>query len=227
MRNFELCIILIALLAVQPACAQEIVTVPLQPPAATTSPASSPGILAQGTEIRLVLLNTISSATADKGQPVHLAVAQDVGVNGAMAIPRGTPAEGIVAWVRKGVPGKRDGALRLEARTILLPNGTKLKLSRDPDNCAVNAACWVFYGWMGVVEAIFLPIELPQLAIHSIQHKDHPNHHRFEGLDVSREACRIGSAYTAHKLKISTVHAPTGASTTEDTLKMLEACAAH
>ena len=66
-------------------------------------------------EIRLVLLETVSSATAQKGQSVSMTVASDVIVDGNLVIPKGTRAKGVVDFVRKAVPGKKDGRLSIKA----------------------------------------------------------------------------------------------------------------
>ena len=145
MRNFLLSTIPVALLASQPVCAQEIVTIPIEPPAATTPPATAPGVLPKSVEVRFVLLDSLSSATAKKGQTVHFVVAQDVKVGEVIVIPRGTPAEGTVTHVRKGIPGKQDGSLQIEPRQIPLNDGSRLKLSRNrpgEDDCGDMGPCW-------------------------------------------------------------------------------------
>ncbi len=228
MRNLTILAALIALLAVQPVCAQEIASIPLQPTSATPPAAWAPGVFPKGMEVRFVLLDTLSTATAKKGQNVHFAVAQDVKVGDVVAIPRGTPAIGEVALVRKSIPGKQNPYLHIEPRTILLANGTKLKVQEtlDRENCKAEPACWVAIGWMAVVEAIFLPIELPALAIHSIRHKQNP--HRYPvGEDFERGLCDTVRAYTARDLTLSSALAPAGAPATPLSLTTLDTCATH
>ena len=233
MRNFLLCATLIALLALQPASAQDTYKIPIPLPAATTTPASVRNVLADGTEIRFVLLDSISSATAVKGQPVRFAVAQDVIVNGIAVIPRGTQAEGVVTQVRKGIPDKHDGALQLEARKILLTDGTKLKLVRSTEDCQITIpGCWVFGAFVVGGVAIFGPIALGVAAVHSISHPHHrrvltPIHSKIEGTDEAREPCEIDTAYTAHEWKISPGQTQASGSATEAILKTLDTCAAH
>jgi hypothetical protein len=208
MRNFSLCTILIALLAVQPVCAQEIATIPLQTPAAVTPPpASNPNVLAKGTMIRFVLLDSISSETAQKGQTVHFALAQDIEVNGTVVIPRGTEAEGQVTHVRKGIPDKQDGELTLEPRAILLNNGTKLKLQRHPpgeDACGDMGPCaaMVTFGiiLLPCVAAVLI-IDSPWL-IHSWIHdgKTPKTNPQIDGDNKTWHPCEIESAYTKTKL---------------------------
>ena len=52
--------------------------------------------LADGTRIRVRLLQFISSETSTPGEPVHLEVPEDVAVDGVVAIKRGTPATGTI-----------------------------------------------------------------------------------------------------------------------------------
>ena len=220
MRNFLLCTILIALLAAQPVCAQEMVTIPLQQPAATPPPSSGQAVLPDGIEVRLVLLDSISSATATKGQLVHFAVAQ----NGISELPPGTTATGVVKSVRKGIPGKQNGYLKVEPRTIVLANGTKLKLVRSTEDCQITiAGCWVFVVLATAALAILLPIELPALAFYGTKNLHQrrlltPIHAKIEGRDVVHKPCERYTAYTARKLKISPSQGSTTGPATEATL---------
>jgi len=205
MRHFSLCAILIALLTVQPVCAQEVATIPLQTAATTPSPASSAAVLPEGTEVHFVLLDSISSATATKGQMVHFAIAQDE----ISLFPHETTAIGAVKSVRKGIPGKQNGSLELEPRTIMLPNGTKLKLVRSTEDCQITSAgCWVFLILATTMVAVFLPIELPVAVVYAIKHPHQrrlltPMHANIEGTDVMLKPGQGYTAYTTRKLKIS------------------------
>jgi hypothetical protein len=108
------------------------------------------------TEIELISLEGVSSATATKGQLVQLAVAKDLMVDGLVVIPKGTPATGVVSRLTKGVPGKRDGFLRVVPRMLLLNNGKTIKLSeyRSGENdCDPLGPCWAMY-------TLFAPIFL-------------------------------------------------------------------
>jgi hypothetical protein len=88
-------------------------------PASAPTEASNSNVLKKGTYVRLVLLETVSSATATKGQSVRMLVKEDVSADGVIVIPKGTSATGIVAWVRKAVPGKKDGSFSITESRII------------------------------------------------------------------------------------------------------------
>ncbi|MEO6248780.1 MAG: hypothetical protein ABIO85_09420 [Sphingomicrobium sp.] len=85
------------------------------------------------------------------GQMVRLEVAQDVMLNGRVAIPARSPVEGIITEVRnKGMWGK-SGAIHLQMTSVII-NGTKIRLKGDMDSRGQT-------GTAGVVGAIVaLPI---------------------------------------------------------------------
>jgi hypothetical protein len=229
MRNFALGTALIALLTIQSVCAQEIATIPIQQPAATPSPASSTVVLPEGTEVHLVLLGPISSATATKGQSVHFAIAQD----NVSPFPPGTAATGVVKSVRKGIPGKQNGSLEIQPRTILLKDGTKIRLMRYEDECDVRVAgCWVLGAFEVVGVVVLGPIALTVAAVHSITHPHQrrlltPIHAEIEGTDIVHKPCERYTAYTTRKLKISPTQDPASIQATPEALTILDSCAAH
>lgn len=66
------------------------------------------------------------------GQRVRLEVAQDIMVNGRLAIPARSPVEGVLTEVRnKGMWGK-SGAIRLHINSVNI-NGTPIRLTGDMD----------------------------------------------------------------------------------------------
>lgn len=153
----------------------------------------------KGTEVNLVLLESISSATAKKGQTVHMAVAQDVEVDGTIVIPGGAPANGIVTHLRKAVPGKNDGYVELKGVGLTLPNGTPMKLSEYPpgeDACGDFGPCWVMFPVFGAIDAIFAPL----FAIRLIEGHDYNSKFKPQGKDVTRGPGERFSAYTARAL---------------------------
>lgn len=94
-------------------------------------PAPGPkSIVPKHAKIKLILLETISSATASKGQSVRMAVAEDVSVNGIVVIPKGTPAIGVTDFVRKAVPGKKDGDVSIKPISVNPPNSRPITLRR-------------------------------------------------------------------------------------------------
>jgi len=88
--------------------------------------------LRRGAIVPLVPLETISSATALVGQSVRFAVSTDVKVDGAIVIPGGTPASGVVTYVRKAILGQRNGAVGVEPAEVTLPDGSTLPLRETP-----------------------------------------------------------------------------------------------
>ena len=85
------------------------------------------------------------------GQRVRLEVAQDVLLNGRLAIPARSPVEGVLTEVRnKGMCGK-SGAIRLHIVSVNI-NGVSVRLSGDMDTRGET-------GTAGVVGAVVaLPI---------------------------------------------------------------------
>lgn len=85
------------------------------------------------------------------GQPVQLEVAQDVMLNGRVAIPARSPVEGVITEVRnKGMWGK-SGAIRLHINSVNI-NGTNIRLKGDMDTRGET-------GTAGVVGAlVVLPV---------------------------------------------------------------------
>lgn len=85
------------------------------------------------------------------GQRVQLEVAQDVLLNGRVAIPARSPVDGVLTEVRnKGMWGK-SGAIRLHINSVNI-NGTNIRLKGDMDTRGET-------GTAGVVGAIVvLPI---------------------------------------------------------------------
>jgi len=63
--------------------------------------------LADGTRIRVRLLQFISSETSTPGAPVHLDIAEDVAVDGSLAIKRGTLATGTIPEAAPVIIGRR------------------------------------------------------------------------------------------------------------------------
>lgn len=96
-----------------------------------------------GTEVQLVLEESLSSQTATKGQKFLLTVEQDVLVQGHVAIPKGSLASGLVVraepngtFGRPGVLQLRIQSLTLEGRRIPLFYST-LARGKERDGSAV------------------------------------------------------------------------------------------
>ncbi len=110
-------------------------------------------MLRRGTPVPVALSQplTTKGKALKVGQPVRLEVAQDVLLNGRVAIPARSPVEGVLTHVRnKGMWGK-SGAIRLNLTSVDI-NGTKIRLTGEMDSRGET-------GTAGVVGAIVvLPV---------------------------------------------------------------------
>jgi hypothetical protein len=213
-------------------------TLPAQTPLSGPNPQAAlpPGsaVVAKGVQVKFVLLDSVSSATATRGQPVRFAVAEDVWVDGIAAIPRGTPANGVVARVRKGVPGEHDGFLELEPREILLANGSRIKFGAYPageDSCGDLGPCLALGIFAIAISPLLIPlflIETPKLIAHRISEKKKSTlvKAQIAGRDESLEPCQIESAYTSSNPKAFSADALANSSARVTILAQLKSCPA-
>jgi hypothetical protein len=126
-------------------------------------PTQSTITVPKGTKIPLVLLESLSSATARKRQLIRFAVARDVMANGTVVIRRGTRALGVVTKSRKAISGKKDGFFLFDLVNLTLPDGPRPITeyagggsSNDGDGwCYGFGSCLVLFVFM---YAIYLPI---------------------------------------------------------------------
>ncbi|MDR3773085.1 MAG: hypothetical protein P4L26_07040 [Terracidiphilus sp.] len=127
--------LLIALLPAA-AWAQEVAGSGQSPAAPESLPAAqskgSTIALRRGTVVPLTPLETVSSATAQAGQKLQFAVTEDVKVDGTIAIPKGTPASGVVTYLRKAIFEQRDGRVGVELVSLTLPDGSSVPLREAP-----------------------------------------------------------------------------------------------
>ena len=86
-----------------------------------------PGMLGEGTMIRVRLLDEVSSSFSEAGQPFRSRVASDVMQDGQIVIPAGAEIDGRVAEVSTGHFGGH-GSILLQPETITLENGSKFHL---------------------------------------------------------------------------------------------------
>jgi hypothetical protein len=146
------------------------------PSVAAAPDASKPIALAKGKEVRLVLLEPVSSATATKGQLVRMAVKEDVtDENGVVVIPKGTPAKDMVDGVTKAVPGKKDGCISLRPVSVNPPNSEPIALKDFDyeDGDALGSAMIPLLPFFLIVDIITLPFRRNHVA----------------GTDVNLQAC--------------------------------------
>lgn len=98
--------------------------------AALAGSTAAPGqvVLPEGTKVRVRLEQTISSATAEEGQPVQLSVTEDVRAGDAVIIPQGASAVGtIVLAVPKRRMG-RTGKLDFSVERVVAADGNSIPL---------------------------------------------------------------------------------------------------
>jgi hypothetical protein len=110
------------------------VVIPSAPAAAVVPVQAAGNVLRVGTPIPVVLSEhlTTKGKSLKVGQRVQLEVAQDVLLNGRVAIPARSPVEGVLTEVRnKGMWGK-SGAIRLAIRSVNI-NGMNIRLKGDMD----------------------------------------------------------------------------------------------
>jgi hypothetical protein len=163
---FALCLALCPVLAAQQATSS----------VAPAPDASKPIALAKGKEVRLVLLEPLSSATATKGQLVRMAVMENVtDENGVVVIPRGTPAKDMVDGLIKAVPGKKDGCISLRPVSVNPPNSEPIALEdfHYVDGDALGSAMAPLLPFFVIAYLVTMPF-----------HKNHA-----AGVDVNLQAC--------------------------------------
>jgi hypothetical protein len=112
---------------------------PAQPTLNTRAEASDPdgdivhpaplpaGELGAGTEIRVRLLDSLSSAESQAGEPFRTRVASDVFRGNDILIPAGAEIDGTVVQVSSGHTGGH-GSMLLRPETVILPDGARYHL---------------------------------------------------------------------------------------------------
>jgi hypothetical protein len=89
-----------------------------------------PGELAEGTIIRVKLLNRLSTVSSEKGEAFSSQVASDVLQGDKVLIPAGAKIDGRVVQVSSGHAGGH-GSMRLQPETVVLIDGTRYHLSAE------------------------------------------------------------------------------------------------
>ena len=86
-----------------------------------------PGVMTAGTQIRVRLMDDLSSGLTQKGQPFRSRVSADVEQGGQVLIPAGAEIDGYVAEVSQGHFGGQ-GTLLLHPDRVILPDGSSYQL---------------------------------------------------------------------------------------------------
>ncbi|HEY1984493.1 MAG TPA: hypothetical protein VGG85_03745 [Terracidiphilus sp.] len=86
-----------------------------------------PGVLGEGSTIRVRLLDRLSTRDSEKGDTFRSKVSSDVVENGQILIPTGAEIEGHVVDVSSGHVGSH-GSMRLRPETVIMADGTRFRL---------------------------------------------------------------------------------------------------
>lgn len=90
-------------------------------------PEAKPGELVEGTTIRARLLNRLSTADSQSGDPFRATVAYDVFQGDHILIPAGSQIEGVVVRVSSGHAGGH-GSMLLRPQSVTLSDGQHFKI---------------------------------------------------------------------------------------------------
>ncbi len=82
----------------------------------------------EGSEFQVMTVDPLSSATAADGDPVSLEVADNVMVNGVVAIAAGTRARAVVTNVKRAGRMGTSGSISLRVETATAVDGQRVKL---------------------------------------------------------------------------------------------------
>jgi len=89
-----------------------------------------PGELPQGTNIRVRLLDRLSTVSSEKGEEFRSTVASDVLLGDKVVIPAGTEIDGRVAQVSSGKAGGH-GSMYLLPETVIKADGSRYQLRAE------------------------------------------------------------------------------------------------
>jgi hypothetical protein len=96
-------------------------------------------LIASGTLIRIVLLETLSSAHCTKGQIFNFQVLDDVMAGTRAAIPAGTTGTGKLVICSPAHGGREDGQLRIDFNPIVLSDGTQVTVGITHESLVADA----------------------------------------------------------------------------------------
>lgn len=96
-------------------------------------------LIAEGTLIRISLVQTVSSAHCQKGQTFQFKVLDEVKAGTRVAIPAGTAGSGKVTDCRPAHGGREDGLLHIEFDPIALADSTQVAVGITHDSLVADA----------------------------------------------------------------------------------------
>jgi hypothetical protein len=115
--------------------------------AAANTPASSAksstGAPAQivvpaGTRLPLVLHNSVTTRTAQPGDPLYFETTFPVVINDRIVIPAGSYAQGEITEAKRAAKGKGNAEIRIRLTSLVLPNGYAVKFDAVPTNAGTG-----------------------------------------------------------------------------------------
>lgn len=101
-----------------------------EPPPPAVNP---PFVLVKGTQVRVKVLKTVTSATAHTSDAIEFAVIEDVLVDGLVVIPKGAKATGVVDSVEAKKRFGRGGSLAFHIASVRLADNEQAALHRFQD----------------------------------------------------------------------------------------------
>lgn len=99
------------------------------PPRPTTKTVTLPA----GTILPVRMTETLDSGTAQPDQAFHGALASDIGIQGVIAMPRGTAVQGRIVDVKEAAHFKGSALLSVQL-TDVRPRGQRISVETDPFN---------------------------------------------------------------------------------------------
>jgi len=87
-----------------------------------------PGVLGEGSVIRVRLLDQLSTRDSVKGDTFRSRVASDVMEGGQVLIPSGAEIDGTVVEASSGAHLGSHGSMRLRPETVIMPDGSRFRL---------------------------------------------------------------------------------------------------
>jgi hypothetical protein len=96
-----------------------------------TTNANSPITLQRGYPVKLILMDTVSSKTAQVGDKINFQTAEDVVINGRTIITKGVPGLGTVTQTQESRILGQKGTLEFSIDELILPDGKLIQLTAD------------------------------------------------------------------------------------------------
>ncbi|HEV2878067.1 MAG TPA: hypothetical protein VGW96_00690 [Candidatus Eremiobacteraceae bacterium] len=96
-------------------------------------------LVGEGTLIRIVMLQTVTTAHCKVGDKFTFRVVDDVKAGSRIAIPAGTTGSGKVTICSPAHGGRQNGKLKVEFDPVLLADGTQLFVAITRDSVVADA----------------------------------------------------------------------------------------